>query len=78
MTGKAEAAPTCSAKYCKGCGHYRGGTGAWTYEYLLDVGHRRPCPPGEGCTEHTKHPEAPKRQYVNPMAPAGKQRKGGN
>ena len=61
----------CDA-YCKGCGHYRGGNGTYCCEYLLDVGHRRPCPPGEGCTEHTKHPEAPKRQYVNPMAPARK------
>jgi len=22
-------------------------------DYLLITGHRRPCPPGEGCTEHT-------------------------
>lgn len=23
--------------------------------YLLDEGHKRPCPSGEGCTEHTGH-----------------------
>lgn len=58
---------TCD-KYCRGCGHYRGGNGTYCCEYLLDVGHRRPCPPGEGCTEHTKNAAAPQKKYVNPMA----------
>lgn len=59
-------------KYCRGCGHYRGGSGAWTCEYLLDEGHRRPCPAGEGCTCHTKIKKPRPQPFVNPMAPARK------
>lgn len=43
---------------CKGCFHWRNlGTAQGSIKachYILDVGHRRPCPPGEGCTEYTK------------------------
>ena len=27
-------------------------TGVWCCEYILNTGHRRPCPPGHGCTEY--------------------------
>ena len=57
-------------KYCRGCGHYRGGSGAWTCEYLLDEGHRRPCPAGEGCTCHTTITKPRPQPFVNPRAPA--------
>lgn len=41
------------SNYCKGCGHL-GMTGHdKTCDYLLHMQRRRPCPAGEGCTEHT-------------------------
>lgn len=35
---------------CKGCAYAVYLSGAWCCDYLQIVGHRRPCPPGEGCT----------------------------
>ena len=35
---------------CKGCAYAAQLSGAWCCDYLQIVGHRRPCPPGEGCT----------------------------
>lgn len=35
---------------CRGCCHYRGIWGAEMCHYIFDKGHRRPCPPGKGCT----------------------------
>jgi hypothetical protein len=35
-----------------GCYHWRGENyGALSCNYIFDVGHRRPCEPGAGCTE---------------------------
>lgn len=53
--------------YCRGCDHYRGSHGFMMCEYLLDNGHRRPCPPGKDCTCHTskkpaKIDEAPRQK----------------
>ena len=40
--------------YCIGC-DYRGEVGGdHVCLYILHTGHKRPCPPGKGCTEHTK------------------------
>ena len=40
------------ADYCDGC-RYRGMLNGYGYccNYIFATGHRRPCPPGEGCTE---------------------------
>lgn len=35
---------------CKGCAYAALLSGAWCCDYLCMTGHRRPCPPGEGCT----------------------------
>lgn len=35
---------------CKGCAYAVCLSGEWYCDYLQIVGHRRPCPPGEGCT----------------------------
>lgn len=35
---------------CKGCAYAVYLSGAWCCDYLQIAGHRRPCPPGEGCT----------------------------
>lgn len=35
---------------CKGCVYAALLSGAWCCDYLGVTGHRRPCPPGEGCT----------------------------
>lgn len=35
---------------CKGCAYAALLSGAWCCDYLSVTGHRRPCPPGEGCT----------------------------
>ncbi len=35
---------------CKGFAYAVLLSGAWCCDYLQIVGHRRPCPPGEGCT----------------------------
>lgn len=48
--------------YCKGCGHFKLVGGTRICNYLEDVGHRRPCPPGEGCTEHTNRAGEPQRE----------------
>ena len=40
--------------YCEGCEHCaQMRTINAVCNYLLDTGHRRPCPSGKGCTEHT-------------------------
>lgn len=39
---------------CEGCSHYRlinQGHGQKACQYLIDVGHSRPCEPGKKCTE---------------------------
>ncbi len=35
---------------CKGCAYTVLLSGVWCCDYLQIIGHRRPCPPGEGCT----------------------------
>ncbi len=35
---------------CKGCAYAVLLSGDWCCDYLGVTGHRRPCPPGEGCT----------------------------
>lgn len=35
---------------CKGCAYAALLSGMWCCDYLSMTGHRRPCPPGEGCT----------------------------
>lgn len=35
---------------CKGCAYAAYLGGEWYCDYLSVTGHRRPCPPGEGCT----------------------------
>lgn len=35
---------------CKGCDYAVLLSGEWCCDYLSVSGHRRPCPPGEGCT----------------------------
>ena len=57
------------SNYCKGCGHL-GTTGHdKTCDYLLHMQRRRPCPAGEGCTEHTKRqPDKKKRKVSIPEA----------
>lgn len=35
---------------CKGCDYAVLLSGEWCCDYLSVTGHRRPCPPGEGCT----------------------------
>ena len=38
-------------EYCRGCVHFRGHTSFdRCCNYIFDTQHRRPCPPGEGCT----------------------------
>lgn len=40
---------------CKGCFYRRGSTEASkSCDYILIEGHRRPCPPGKGCTVKKK------------------------
>lgn len=41
--------------YCNGCKHkhYFGSGETSCCGYILDTGHKRPCPAGAGCTEHT-------------------------
>lgn len=63
MTGieKLQTPKSCDS-WCHGCGHYRGAADCKICEYQLDVGHRRPCPAGKGCTEHTKFASTPKKE----------------
>lgn len=46
-------------EYCKDCEYvWRAGVGRqlfWACTYILHTGRRRPCPAGDGCTEHSKH-----------------------
>lgn len=57
-----------SEKPCEGCLHWYG-----DYEnnrccnYIFDVGHRRPCPPGEKCTEYRKYRGAVDRKLRKAM-----------
>ena len=48
-----------NAKYCSGCAHWRPADDgqkkpvmAPCCHYILDVGHSRGCPAGEGCTRY--------------------------
>lgn len=49
---------------CMGCFHWYG-----LYpvnrccNYIFDTGHRRPCPPGDGCTEKITEAEGRARGY---------------
>lgn len=53
---------------CTGCRYFRGD---FEYNrccnYIFDTGHRRPCPPGEGCTvkELLPHYRRSWRRYAN-------------
>lgn len=41
---------------CTGCRYFFGAyEGVRCCNYIFVVGHRRPCPPGKECTEHTKY-----------------------
>ena len=41
-------------RHCKGCTHLIR-VGAWgCCNYIFDMGHSRPCPPGKHCTVKTK------------------------
>ena len=45
---------------CRGCCHYKSffwvdRTQQWYCGYILDTHHKRPCPPGPGCTCYEKH-----------------------
>ena len=41
-------------KYCKGCVYWGGDyENNYCCNYIFIEGHRRPCPPGKGCTEKT-------------------------
>ena len=71
--------------YCKGCGHFKLAGSTRICNYLEDVGHRRPCPPGEGCTEHTsrageakKEPAraAPKKKVLDGFKPVPPKHRG--
>ena len=53
-------------KYCEGCIYQKSFSGWGSYcDYICMEGHRRPCPPGEGCTarktkrEHQKKERTP-------------------
>lgn len=48
---------------CKGC-YYGTHTGElWVCDYILMTGHRRPCPPGEGCTVRIEAAQDRKRAW---------------
>ena len=45
-------------KGCRGCYHYKPyywgeNLQRWYCDYIGDTGHKRPCPPGPGCTCYT-------------------------
>ena len=54
MEKKKRGRPPGANRACKGCmyqGHlYTSDKELRTCDYLLITGHRRPCPPGAGCT----------------------------
>lgn len=49
---------------CTGCYHWRGENyGALSCNYIFDVGHRRPCEPGERCTVKKVVPETERLRF---------------
>ena len=48
---------------CKGCVYAAALSGEWFCDYLSITGHRRPCPPGEGCTVRVEAEKDPKRKW---------------
>ena len=50
------------AKYCKGCKYWGSNYGSGCCNYIFIEGHRRPCPPGKGCTEY-KRGRRPRRYF---------------
>ena len=42
--------------YCQGCIYATAVGGDQICQYILIVRHRRPCPPGEGCTVRVLRP----------------------
>lgn len=53
-----------TAKYCGGCYHYCMSGMQLHCNYIVNTGHRRPCPAGEGCTERITPSEWDKRKQV--------------
>lgn len=53
-----------TAKYCGGCYHYCMSGMQLHCNYIVNTGHRRPCPAGEGCTERISPSEWDKRKQV--------------
>ena len=39
-----------NAKYCAGCEHWSSDDNCHCCNYIFNMGHRRPCPPGKDCT----------------------------
>lgn len=55
--------------YCKGCGHLTRGSGFGPIcNYILDTGHMRPCPGGDGCTAHTRKTQERVRSRIEGVA----------
>lgn len=48
---------------CKGCAYAVPLSGEWYCDYLSITGHRRPCPPGEGCTVRVEAEKDLKRKW---------------
>ncbi len=48
---------------CEGCAYAVLLSGEWYCDYLLTTGHRRPCPPGEGCTVRVEEKKDPKQTW---------------
>ncbi len=53
---------------CEGCVYAAYLSDAWYCDYLAVTGHRRPCPPGEGCTVRAEGVRSKKRTWrIVPM-----------
>ena len=42
--------PNPNSEFCTGCRYWDGNSGCHCCNYIFIEGHRRPCPPGKGCT----------------------------
>lgn len=50
---------------CRGCHYWKGRSDdVKTCNYYLWTDHRRPCPPGEGCTVRVEQDPTKRRRYV--------------
>lgn len=53
-------------KFCDGCAHLASlNTASNCCVYILDKGHKRPCPSGTGCTEHTGKSKSSRSPWFN-------------